>query len=82
MSITTWIHEFNTGSASALPRNVFRYVLGTSGVHQLFLLALTASVALIEVVPLELQRRIVNSCAITSFERRIHCIHFQRSGLL
>jgi ABC-type multidrug transport system fused ATPase/permease subunit len=60
MSITTWIHEFNTGPASALPRNVFRYVLGTSGVHQLFLLALTASVALIEVVPLELQRRIVN----------------------
>ena len=60
MSITTWIHEFDAGPAGALPRNVFGYVLGTSGVHQLFLLVLTASVALIEVVPLELQRRIVN----------------------
>lgn len=43
-----------------LPRNVFRYVLATSALHQLMLLTLTAGVALIEVVPLELQRRIVN----------------------
>jgi ABC-type multidrug transport system fused ATPase/permease subunit len=43
-----------------LPRSIFRYVLGTSGLHQLLLLALTVSVFLLEVVPLELQRRIVN----------------------
>jgi hypothetical protein len=61
MSVITWIHEFNAAPAGALPRNVFRYVLGTSGLHQLFLLALTVSVFLLEVVPLELQRRIVNN---------------------
>ena len=60
MSVATWIHEFNAAPAGALPRNVFRYVLGTSGLHQLFLLALTVGVFLLEVVPLELQRRIVN----------------------
>src|SRR5580704_11332750 len=61
MSVVTWIHEFNAAPAGALPRNVFRYVLGMSGLHQLFLLALTVSVFLLEVVPLELQRRIVNN---------------------
>ena len=60
MSVVTWIHEFNADPAGALPRNVFRYVLGTSRLHQLFLLALTVGVFLLEVVPLELQRRIVN----------------------
>src|SRR5271169_2741997 len=60
MSVATWIHEFSVAPAGALPRSVFRYVLGTSGVHQLLLLALTVSVFLLEVVPLELQRRIVN----------------------
>jgi ABC-type bacteriocin/lantibiotic exporter with double-glycine peptidase domain len=43
-----------------LPQNVFRYVLKTSGVHQLLLSILAAVVFLIELVPLELQRRIVN----------------------
>ena len=60
MSVATWIHEFNAAPAGALPRNVYRYVLSTSAPHQLALLALTAGVALLEVVPLELQRRIVN----------------------
>src|ERR1700719_4856426 len=60
MSVVTWIHEFNAAPAGALPRNVFRYVLGTRGLHELFLLALTVGVFLLEVVPLELQRRIVN----------------------
>ena len=60
MSVVSWIHEFNAAPAGALPRNVFRYVLATSGLHQLVLLALTVSVFLLEVVPLELQRRIVN----------------------
>jgi ABC-type multidrug transport system fused ATPase/permease subunit len=60
VSIRTGIHEFNAAPAGALPRSVFRYVLATSAVHQLFLVTLTVSVALIEIVPLELQRRIVN----------------------
>jgi ABC-type multidrug transport system fused ATPase/permease subunit len=46
--------------ATEMPRNIFRYVLETSGLHQLFLLLLTVGVFLLEVVPLELQRRIVN----------------------
>jgi ABC-type bacteriocin/lantibiotic exporter with double-glycine peptidase domain len=46
--------------AAEMPRNVFRYVLETSALHQLFLLLLTVGVFLLEVVPLELQRRIVN----------------------
>jgi ABC-type multidrug transport system fused ATPase/permease subunit len=60
MSVATWIHEFNATPVGALPRSVFRYVLATSGVHQLFLVALTVGAFLLEVVPLELQRRIVN----------------------
>lgn len=44
----------------ALPSNIFRYVLGTSAVHQGALSFLTVAVFLIELVPLELQRRIVN----------------------
>jgi len=43
-----------------MPRNIFRYVLETSGLHQLLLSLLTVSVFLLEVVPLELQRRIVD----------------------
>jgi ABC-type multidrug transport system fused ATPase/permease subunit len=43
-----------------LPHTIFRYVLETSGYHQLFLLLLTVAVFLMELVPLELQRRIIN----------------------
>ncbi|MGA7263421.1 MAG: hypothetical protein WA709_26895 [Stellaceae bacterium] len=50
----------NAAPAGTLPCSIFRYVLETSGLHQLFLLLLTVSVFLLEVVPLELQRRIVN----------------------
>ncbi|MDB5410202.1 MAG: transporter ATP-binding protein [Rhodospirillales bacterium] len=46
-----------------LPRHLFGYVLETSAVHQLVLLVLTVAVFLIELVPLELQRRIVNDLA-------------------
>jgi len=60
MSVVTWIQEFTTAPAGELPRNVFRYVVGTSALHQLFVLALTIAVFLLEIVPLELQRRIVN----------------------
>ncbi len=45
---------------AGLPRNIFRFILGTSGIHQLLLVILTVVVFLIEVVPLELQRRVVN----------------------
>jgi ABC-type multidrug transport system fused ATPase/permease subunit len=60
MSAATWMHEPSASGAGALPRNVFRYALQTSAAHQLLLLALTVAVFLLEVVPLELQRRIVN----------------------
>jgi ABC-type multidrug transport system fused ATPase/permease subunit len=46
-----------------LPRNVFRYVAGASLWHQLLLISLTVCVFLLEVVPLELQRRAVNDLA-------------------
>jgi len=46
--------------AAEMPRDILRYVLKTSGWHQLFLVLLTVGVFLLEIVPLELQRRIVN----------------------
>jgi ABC-type multidrug transport system fused ATPase/permease subunit len=46
--------------AVEMPANIYRYVLATSGWHQIVLVALTVAVFLLEVVPLELQRRIVN----------------------
>jgi ABC-type multidrug transport system fused ATPase/permease subunit len=61
MSLTTWARQLGTIAVDELPGSVFRYVLATSGGHQLLLLALTVSVFLIEVVPLELQRRIVDN---------------------
>src|ERR1700752_2571067 len=61
MSVTTWVRQLGAAvAADELPSSVFRYVLATSGVHQLLLLALTVSVFLLEIVPLELQRRVVN----------------------
>lgn len=60
MRLAAWIHRLSTAPAGALPRTVFGYVLGTSAVHQLLLILLSAIAALIEVVPLELQRRIVD----------------------
>jgi len=44
----------------ALPSNIYRYVWQVSGWHQVPLVVLTVFVSLIEIVPLELQRRIVN----------------------
>ncbi len=43
-----------------LPPTILRYVLDTSRYHQVLLLLLTVAVFLIELVPLELQRRIIN----------------------
>jgi ABC-type multidrug transport system fused ATPase/permease subunit len=48
------------GVAAQVPGNIYRYVLETSGWHQLSLVGLTVAVFLLEVVPLELQRRIVD----------------------
>src|ERR1700730_2392572 len=48
------------GGAAEMPDHIYRYVLATSGRHQLVLVGLTVAVFLLEVVPLELQRRIVN----------------------
>jgi ABC-type multidrug transport system fused ATPase/permease subunit len=60
MSIATWMRRWGAAAAEELPDSLFRYVLATSGTHQLLLLALTVSVFLLEIVPLELQRRVVN----------------------
>ena len=43
-----------------IPRNIFSYVLAESAWHQLGLGILSAAVFLLEIVPLELQRQIVN----------------------
>jgi ABC-type multidrug transport system fused ATPase/permease subunit len=43
-----------------MPTGLFRYIVANSWRHQPVLLALTIGVFLLEVVPLELQRRIVN----------------------
>jgi len=49
--------------ALTLPNNIFRYVWAESGWHQLALVTLAVVVFLLEIVPLELQRRIVNDLA-------------------
>ncbi len=54
------MHETAPALTSGLPRSVYRYVFATSAAHQLGLVGLTAIVALLEVAPLELQRRIIN----------------------
>ena len=43
-----------------LPATILRYVLDSSAHHQALLSLITVTVFLIELVPLELQRRIVN----------------------
>ena len=43
MSLTTWARQLGTAAANELPGSVFGYVLATSGLHQLLLLALTVS---------------------------------------
>lgn len=59
-SIAAWLDVRPSPFDNGLPRSIYRYVLGTSAVHQLALVALTAVVALLEVGPLEMQRRIVD----------------------
>jgi ABC-type multidrug transport system fused ATPase/permease subunit len=43
-----------------MPQGICRYVIETSVVHQIFLVLMALAVFLLEVVPLEIQRRIVN----------------------
>ena len=43
-----------------LPNNVFRYVFAVSWAHQIPLVSLTVVTFLLEVAPLEIQRRVVN----------------------
>lgn len=43
-----------------LPPSLFRFILSTTARHQIFLSILTAVVFLLELVPLEIQRRVVN----------------------
>jgi ABC-type multidrug transport system fused ATPase/permease subunit len=45
---------------TSLPNSLFRYIVATSWMHQLLLVTLTVAIFLLEVVPLELQRRVVN----------------------
>ncbi len=59
-SVANWLPDRHLVFESGLPRNVYRYVFAMGPVHQLALVALTAVVALLEVAPLEMQRRIVN----------------------
>jgi ABC-type multidrug transport system fused ATPase/permease subunit len=49
------------GGEAPLPRTIFGYVLATTASHQVLLSLLTVVVFLLELAPLELQRRIVNS---------------------
>jgi ABC-type multidrug transport system fused ATPase/permease subunit len=44
-----------------LPNNIFRYVLSVSWRHQIALVSLTVFTFLLEIVPLEIQRRVVNN---------------------
>jgi ABC-type bacteriocin/lantibiotic exporter with double-glycine peptidase domain len=47
-------------ASAVLPSNIYRYVWQASGWHQVPLVGLTVCVSLLEVVPLELQRRLIN----------------------
>ena len=44
-----------------LPTNLFRYVFAVSWRHQIALVILTVITFLLEIVPLEIQRRVVNN---------------------
>jgi ABC-type multidrug transport system fused ATPase/permease subunit len=61
VSITNQVRRRFATSPRSLPDNIFQYALMVSGVHQLLLPTLSISVFLLEIVPLELQRRITNN---------------------
>ncbi len=62
----TWLKQqparrrAGAGDMVGMPGHLFRYIAETSGRHQLVLVVLTVVVFLLEIVPLELQRRIIN----------------------
>ena len=47
--------------SNRLPTNLFRYVFTISWRHQIALVGLTVIAFLLEIVPLEIQRRVVNN---------------------
>jgi ABC-type bacteriocin/lantibiotic exporter with double-glycine peptidase domain len=47
-------------NAIRLDRGIFRYVVRTTGRHQAVIILLTVAVFLLEIVPLEVQRRVIN----------------------
>ena len=53
-------HVHAIGPQAQAGSGLFRYIVATSWAHQLSLVALTTAVFLLEIVPLELQRRIIN----------------------
>ena len=64
-TLDTALHDREDGRSagstlSKLPHGLFRYIFEVSWPHQLLLSTLTTTVFLLEVVPLELQRRAVN----------------------
>jgi ABC-type multidrug transport system fused ATPase/permease subunit len=54
-----WAARFRL-DPTGLPQSLLRYILATTWFHQLPLVGLTVAIFLLEVVPLELQRRILN----------------------
>jgi ABC-type multidrug transport system fused ATPase/permease subunit len=58
--LAEWRRRWSEIDETGLPSGLYHYVLRASAIHQFGLVALTISVFLLEIVPLELQRRIVN----------------------
>ena len=58
-----WVVDDDDGVVDSyqLPKNLFRYVLSVSWRHQIALVGLTVFTFLLEIVPLEIQRRVVNN---------------------
>jgi ABC-type multidrug transport system fused ATPase/permease subunit len=59
-ALPRWRARFAAYPSAELSGGLFRYIVATSWQHQLPLSLLTVAVFLLEVVPLELQRRVVN----------------------
>jgi ABC-type multidrug transport system fused ATPase/permease subunit len=67
---------------AGLPANIFRYVVATSAVHQALLSLLTIIVFVLDVVPLELQRRAVNDLVEGRAFRRVVLIALGYTGIV
>jgi ABC-type multidrug transport system fused ATPase/permease subunit len=60
-----------SAAAPELPEGLFRYIARTCWIHQVPLVAITIFVFMLEVVPLELQRRVINDVVKTRSYRAI-----------